>query len=114
VNLNEIVWLDGRDSFDPDGDDITYRWSVLVAPDGARISLTGEHQSVCTLDANTPGLWVAQLVVSDGEFASEPAIVYVRVHIPPDRQTDIVVTGIRPEGLYNETYIDTFAVRVEN
>jgi len=77
VNEGDFVSLDGSDSFDPDGDNLTYLWT---APEGI------------TLDDNTsitPGFtapevledteYVFSLVVNDGEFNSNIDEVVINV-----------------------------------
>jgi hypothetical protein len=48
--LNNIVSLDGTDSSDPDGDIITYRWTVVSRPTGSAATLSGGVASSMTQD----------------------------------------------------------------
>jgi hypothetical protein len=74
------VQLDGSESFDPDGDALTYRWDLLLAPFDS-IVRSGEDaflDSTATQPvfyADVPGEYVAQLVVTDGENWSEPELL---------------------------------------
>ena len=62
--------LDGTASFDPDGDDLTYSWSILSAPVGSTASIVGETEATASLTADLEGVYVVELEVSDGEFVS--------------------------------------------
>jgi len=62
--------LDGRASFDPDGDDLTFSWSILSAPAGSTVSIVGENGATASLTPDVEGVYVVELEVSDGEFVS--------------------------------------------
>ncbi len=75
-NVGETVPLDGSESYDPDGDDLTYAWTQT---DGDEVGLTGADQATASFVATDEGLATFELVVSDGAAASAPAAVEVRV-----------------------------------
>jgi hypothetical protein len=62
--------LDGTASFDPDGDDLTFSWSILSAPAGSTVSIVGENGATASLTPDVEGVYVVELEVSDGEFVS--------------------------------------------
>lgn len=78
VMVNNPVFLDGGGSFDPDGDELTYHWKLLVAP-GSDAPITSDEQTgKATFVPDAGGLWLVALVVDDGRLKSEPDIVQVR------------------------------------
>ncbi len=70
--------LDGFGSYDPDGDELTYEWSLLSAP---KNSVTSDASFDDTAQANPTFTWdqdgdyTFQLQVFDGEFWSAPDLV---------------------------------------
>ncbi len=78
VNAGDTVSLNGRDSFDPQGRPLTYRWSMLSIPIGSQAQLTGTNTVSPSFVTDVGGLYSAQLVVNDGIVDStNPAVVYV-------------------------------------
>ena len=86
--------LDGDGSYDPDGDPLSYQWSLLSKPTGARQALQGEATEKSTLLPDVPGLWMVQLTVNDGQRSSAPVLVRILVHaavpgsLPPGQDQD--------------------------
>ena len=60
--------LDGTASFDPDGDDLTFSWSILSAPAGSTVSIVGTGEATASLTPDVEGVYVVELEVSDGEI----------------------------------------------
>ena len=64
------VSLDGTASFDPDGDELTYTWSVVSRPDGSTASIIAADAVTAFFTPDLEGVYVVELEVSDGEFTS--------------------------------------------
>jgi len=75
--MGQSVLLDGRDSYDEDGDSLTYSWS-LVVPDGSAstLYLTDESLSGFEVDVRN-GVYVATLTVDDGWTSSTTDITII-------------------------------------
>lgn len=69
--------LDGSASSDPDGDPITYRWTLAQRPAGSQAALAGPATLHPALAIDKPGRYTAQLIVNDGRLDSAPASVTI-------------------------------------
>ena len=76
VELGSTVQLDGGGSSDPDGDGVTYRWS-LTRPTGSAAALSATDIATPAFVADVPGTYVAQLIVNDGQLESVPDTVTI-------------------------------------
>ncbi|MFL0799330.1 MAG: hypothetical protein K6L80_02685 [Agarilytica sp.] len=77
--VGNLVVLNGSSSNDPDGDDLSYAWSVYEANPADGLTLTLANSATPLLTAVNKGVYTVKLVVSDGEVASEPDMVEIRV-----------------------------------
>jgi PKD domain len=64
VIVNDVVALTGS-AEDPDGDTITYQWSLTRAPAGSTAQLVPPSDPETTFIADRPGIYVATLTPSD-------------------------------------------------
>ncbi len=76
--------LDGAGSYDPDGDALAFRWTLLSAPAGAGAGLeigqaAGLQASQAALTPDRPGTWLVALSVSDGRLDSARDVLRVAV-----------------------------------
>ena len=72
-----VVTLDGSQSYDPDGDEITYQWSFVSIPEGSAATLINDDSSIPTFTADQYGTYIVQLIVSDPWVQSVPDMVTV-------------------------------------
>jgi len=89
---DDIVEFDGRGSYDPDGEDITYHWELVSVPDGSAVTeadITGLETGTPSFTWDVVGLYTLRLTVNDGVLDSEPDYVAVRTvpHLPNDPPT---------------------------
>ncbi|MDP2635593.1 MULTISPECIES: PKD domain-containing protein [unclassified Pseudoalteromonas] len=77
VVTGQAVNLDGSKSTDPEGDSLSYRWTLLAAPTGSSASLSATDVVSPSFTPDEIGNYVFQLVVNDGEKDSAPATVVI-------------------------------------
>ena len=75
--VGQQVTLDGRNSYDPDGDPITYAWRFVSRPEGSAAALSGANTATPTFVIDVFGEYVVQLIVSDGILSSAPDTVVI-------------------------------------
>ncbi len=78
VNVGSVV-LNGQDSRDANGDEISYLWEIITSPSGSQASLDDVSLVTPTLSFNLSGTYQVKLVVNDGEKNSEANIVEIIV-----------------------------------
>lgn len=66
VAAGATVTLDGRDSFDANGDVLRPSWALIARPTGSTASLSSSTVIAPTFVADVAGTYVAALVISDG------------------------------------------------
>ncbi len=69
--VDDTVTLDASGSSDPDGDSLTYHWSLVTTPAGSGAALSDASAVSPTFDIDLFGEYVAQLYVNDGKLDSE-------------------------------------------
>lgn len=77
VALNKTAQFDGSASSDPDGDPLTYQWTLSTKPAGSAATLSDPTTVNPTLIVDKPGIYVASLTVKDGALTSPPDTVTI-------------------------------------
>lgn len=75
VISGDVVQTDASGSDDVDGDPLDPFWSLTVLPQGSTATLTSGSGNDPTLEIDTPGTYVGQLIVNDGLGDSNPDTV---------------------------------------
>ena len=70
--IGSIVQLSGSTSYDPDGDSVTYYWTIAQKPAGSGATLSHPRSPTPTFIADVSGEYVISLVVTDS-FGAESA-----------------------------------------
>jgi len=94
VNVNDTVEFNASDSWDPDGDRISYTWDFDIS-DARKKDST---RAVTTHRYSTPGKYTAMLTVSDG-LDTCSTYINIRVNAPPTG--GITIDGVDPYDVLN-------------
>lgn len=70
ARVGDSVTLSAALSSDPDGDTLSYRWTLVTRPAGSIAALSSSGAVAPSLVIDRPGSYVAELVVSDGKLSS--------------------------------------------
>jgi len=93
AHVGDTVTLDGSDSFDADGDPLSYGWSILGRPGDSQSQLEDPSAVQPRFLADVVGDYITQLIVDDGELLSEPDTVRVTVTDPPPNQPPVITSA---------------------
>jgi hypothetical protein len=77
--VGSSVVLKGSASSDPDGDPLTWSWSIALRPAGSNASIVSPTAPETSFVPDVPGTYTIQLIVRDGKVDSVPALVVVQV-----------------------------------
>jgi subtilase family serine protease len=72
-----VFTLDGSGSTDADGDELSYRWTLLTRPAASQAVLSEASAAAPTFTIDAPGQYVVQLFVDDGMEPSDADIVTI-------------------------------------
>jgi hypothetical protein len=99
--LGATVQLDGSQSYDVDGDPITYSWSITTKPAGSTATLSDFAAANPTFVADLFGKYVVQLQVSDGMAVSAPDEVQVNfANVKPVADAGVNQTVVLGDTVY--------------
>jgi mono/diheme cytochrome c family protein len=94
VEAGANVMLDGSGSSDPDGDPLSFSWSLAV-PDGSSAELAGADTEMPSFITDAVGSYQAELTVSDGEFSATDSVVVTAID-PNANDVPIAVAEAMP------------------
>ncbi|MBF0449516.1 MAG: VCBS repeat-containing protein [Candidatus Magnetomorum sp.] len=83
VRISEKVLLSAETSTDDDNDPLTYQWNFISKPESSSATLTSIDTVESSFLADRKGQYIVQLVVNDGQIASEPKLLIVQVYDGP-------------------------------
>lgn len=97
AQVGDNVTLDGSGSSDADADPLNFLWSLLTRPDGSTATILDADREFAGLVPDLPGLYVIQLIVNDGQLASDPGTARIEVIVgngPPHLTSTAPVNAI--------------------
>ena len=77
VVTGQSINLDGSQSTDPEGNSLSYRWSLVTAPSTSSATLSANNIVAPEFTPDTLGNYVFQLIVNDGDKDSAPTTVTI-------------------------------------
>lgn len=84
LSVGTVSHLNGSQSSDPEGQPLTYSWSILSAPRGSTASLSDTSVVAPDFTADVAGTYKFQLVVNDGARDSAPStVILTETDLPP-------------------------------
>jgi hypothetical protein len=89
INAGQKVLFDGSRSFDPEGNSLTYQWSIVVKPANVPVLIQYTDPAKPSFTPTVSGLYVFKLQVSDGILSSEDL-----VQITVLQSNDVIATSI--------------------
>lgn len=102
VAIGSEVTLSAAASSDPDGDTLTYAWTVTSKPSGSTMSLSDTSAVSPTFTADAAGDYILSLMVNDGTVDSAPDSVTITASSNPVTRplndTGITFGGNYPSG----------------
>jgi len=72
VTTGDTVGLDGSGSVDPDGDILSFQWTIVSSPSSSTSTLANSNSALSSFVADVDGRWEISLVVDDGSTTSTP------------------------------------------
>jgi hypothetical protein len=82
--LGELIQFDGSQSYDPDGDDIQFAWTLEQVPAGSTAALANATTATPSLYADVQGDYAARLTVTDSmDASSEDTVTASFNNLPP-------------------------------
>jgi len=89
VLVGDTVFLDGSGSYDANGNDLTYSWSLVDKPEGSSAELSFPAAVDPIFVADIEGIYTVSLVVNDGIVDSDPSNVTI-LAIDADKIDDFI------------------------
>lgn len=74
VEFDSIIMFDGSGSNDPDGDTMSYQWSVDSQPSNSTATFNNSQMVKVELSVDTLGTYVINLTVSDGTLSAQDSL----------------------------------------
>jgi hypothetical protein len=100
--------LDGSASYDPDGDPITYDWTMRSKPMNSTAMLVDDTTATPSFTPDEPGDYVIELAVSDGLITSMmPARVTITARTGPSNPDCLYISEV-VEGSANNKAIELY------
>lgn len=100
LKIGSTVQLDGSQSYDPEGNSITYTWYFTTKPADSNASLNDQASATPTFNPDKYGIYSLELIVSDGSSSSVPDQVVISLNnIAPVANAGINQSVVQEESI---------------
>lgn len=106
ISVGGTAQLNGSASYDPDGDPLTFQWSLTSTPSGSGAGLDDPTSELPRITADVAGTYVAELIVNDGAADSAPDQVRVVAQSQDDGDCLSCTAAVRREVRHRMTVGD--------
>ncbi len=112
VIAGDFVHLNGCNSFDANGDPLTYSWNIISAPVDSIAEINPTDVCLTGFNADLPGQYMISLVVNDGYLNSDPSTINVLAISWQDAFTELiyeaidVINALDPEVFKNKNMVN--------
>ncbi|MFC1636778.1 PKD domain-containing protein [Planctomycetota bacterium] len=119
VAAGDSVYLDGTQSWDAEGDDMTFSWNFTSVPEGSSAQITDPTESQTGFLADVEGTYEVSLVVNDGNVDSDVDTVIITAISPDEAAAGVliemeeIIQLIPPEDLHNDNAIKPLTNKIE-
>jgi PKD repeat protein len=93
---DRYFFFDGSNSYDPDGDELSFKWQLIEWPEESRANLLDFTKPNAILEVDEMGVYKAVLVVNDGISDSKPDTIMVNVLTTDIEQSNFSNVKIYP------------------
>lgn len=107
VEVGTPVLLDATDTYDPDGDPISFDWRLLRGPEGTAAAIADPTAPSVQFTPDLPGSYFFELRAADDLQLAPPARVVVRARVPAD-QAFLDELAAMPEGSWKRLNQNSF------
>jgi len=94
INLGTTVTLNGNESTDANGHNLSYKWAIKDKPNGSNAKLDNPSDSHPLFTPDTEGEYIIQLVVNDGHIDSKPDEIRVTVTKSENKKSELMTLGL--------------------
>ena len=107
--FGSLIYLDGSGSYDPDGEEITYSWTIETFPEGSSAMIFGENSESPLFLADIGGIFELKLVVHDCFGASDEDTVTITVAV----SGTVTVPNFVNMDFFNDVLLEVFVSGLE-
>lgn len=108
VNMDEFYfYLNGSASYDEEGDELSYLWTLAEYPDNSKGKLLYYTEPTAVLQLDATGIYKVVLIVNDGVSNSQPDTIVINSATSDIENNKALNTKVYPNPTKGEFYIES-------